>query len=88
MSLKKQILTQLKDIQDLIRDNIGTLNNLIEQSGNLSALIEENTSIDTDIKDKLIKIREQIDVDIKKSQNFISSLTDRYNTLIETLFTF
>ena len=88
MSLKKQNLTQLKDIQDLIRDNIGTLNNLIEQSGNLSALIEENTSIDTDIKDKLIKIREQIDVDIKKSQNFISSLTDRYNTLIETLFTF
>ena len=90
MSLKTKILTQLKEIQSLIEENIGTLNNLIKQSENLSDLISgtEGVNINQSFKDKLTTIKQQIDADIKKSKEFISSLTDRYNTLIETLFTF
>jgi hypothetical protein len=90
MSIKKQVLTQLKEIQDLIRDNIDTLNNLIKQSQNLSSVINDNADhkMNQETINKLTEIKKQIDEDIKKSQTFISSLTDKYNILIETLFVF
>ena len=90
MSIKKQVLTQLKEIQDLIRDNIETLNNFIKQSQDLGNILNDtnDNKLDESIITKLTEIKTQIDTDIKKSQIFISSLTDKYNILIETLFIF
>lgn len=86
--MKDNISNQFKSLKSVIDSNIKTLDALIEQSKQLETLAQNisDTEAQSDTKEKLSKLRDNLNESIKELVDQTSKLFETYQTLLHELY--
>ena len=86
--MKQNFKNQFQSLRNVIQGNVATLKELIEQSSNLSQIIEQirDTNGDANLKAQLEETRKKIMTSIEELVAQNQTLFETYEKLIEEVF--